>query len=250
MITFQRQFQAFLIAVQFLTIVPLRVQPDSYTASLKYSPAYYPLVGLLIGVLLLLPAWLGSASPAIAAAGLLVVWTLITGALHIDGLADTADAWIGGHGDRDRTLAIMKDPASGPIAVAAIVLVLLLKYVTLEQLILESAWSLILIVPVLARLAVMSVIISVPYARASGLASVLVNDTPRNTVRSVLAISMLLLLFVAPLPAALGLLLVAAITAALVLAAVRRLGGMTGDFYGAIIELTEVAVLMLFVILS
>lgn len=50
---------------------------------------------------------------------------LITGGLHLDGLADTADAWVGGQGDRDRTLAIMKDPRSGPIAIAVIVLLLL-----------------------------------------------------------------------------------------------------------------------------
>jgi adenosylcobinamide-GDP ribazoletransferase len=54
------------------------------------------------------------------AALLLAVWVLLTGGLHLDGLADTADAWIGGQGDRDRTLAIMKDPRSGPIAIVAI----------------------------------------------------------------------------------------------------------------------------------
>ena len=69
------------------------------------------------------------------AALLLTVWVLLSGALHLDGLADSADAWLGGFGDRERTLTIMKDPRSGPIAVVTLVLVLLLKFAALLALI-------------------------------------------------------------------------------------------------------------------
>jgi adenosylcobinamide-GDP ribazoletransferase len=65
------------------------------------------------------------------AALLLTVWVLLSGGLHLDGLADSADAWLGGFGDRERTLTIMKDPRSGPIAVVVLVLVLLLKFCAL-----------------------------------------------------------------------------------------------------------------------
>lgn len=67
------------------------------------------------------------------AALLLVFWVLATGALHLDGLADSADAWVGGLGDRERTLAIMKDPCCGPAAVVALVVVLLVKFAALAQ---------------------------------------------------------------------------------------------------------------------
>ena len=65
---------------------------------------------------------------------LLAVWVLLTGALHLDGVADCADAWVGGFGDREKTFQILKDPRSGPIAVVVLVLVLLVKWAALEVL--------------------------------------------------------------------------------------------------------------------
>ena len=71
---------------------------------------------------------LEGASPLLQAALLLALWVALTGALHLDGLADSADAWLGGFGDPARTLEIMKDPRSGPVAVVVLVLLLLLKF--------------------------------------------------------------------------------------------------------------------------
>jgi len=99
------------------------------------SLLWYPAVGLLLGLLLWVAAMLLSplATP-LAAALVLAAWVSCTGALHLDGLADTADGWVGGHGDRERTLAIMKDPCSGPVAVAAVVCLLLVKFAALSAL--------------------------------------------------------------------------------------------------------------------
>ena len=85
----------------------------------------YPLVGLLIGTLLAGIAWLtGGAPSAVSAAILLLLWVLITGALHLDGLADCADAWIGWQGSHERSLQILKDPHVGSSAVTVLVTVL------------------------------------------------------------------------------------------------------------------------------
>lgn len=93
-------------------------------------------MGLVIGLLVAIPAYVASASdPMVIAALMLTVWVLVTGGLHFDGLADSADAWLGGQGNTTRTLEIMKDPRSGPAAIVLVALVLLLKLAAL------TAWS-------------------------------------------------------------------------------------------------------------
>lgn len=110
-----------LIALQFLTRLPVRLLGMPAPEQVGRSLLWYPLVGLLLGGLLLAAQALLSQQPAVLQAALLLtLWVALSGGLHLDGLADTADAWVGGYGDRERTLAIMKDPRSGPIAVAVL----------------------------------------------------------------------------------------------------------------------------------
>jgi len=119
-------WRSFLIAVRFLTRLPVTDPGPVSTPDLGRSIAYYPVVGLVIGLLVWgLSRLLISFDVAdldLDAALVLVVWVWLTGGLHLDGLADTADAWIGGMGDRRRTLRIMKDPRSGPFAIMVLVL--------------------------------------------------------------------------------------------------------------------------------
>src|SRR5690606_41444159 len=107
-----------LIALQFLTRLPVRLPGLPTAQENGRSLLWYPLVGLLIGSLLVL-AWLllQGVSTGLQAALLLAIWVWLSGGLHVDGLADTADAWVGGYGDRERTLASIKDPACGPVGV-------------------------------------------------------------------------------------------------------------------------------------
>ena len=118
-----------LIALQFLTSLPIRLPAMPEPGQQGRSLLYYPVVGLLLGALLCLAAFvLDGAPPLLQAALLLTLWVALTGALHLDGLAYSADAWLGGFGDRERTLQIMKDPRSGPVAMEVLVLLLLLKF--------------------------------------------------------------------------------------------------------------------------
>lgn len=241
--------QPLLVAVQFLTVLPLRVADADYPRALRQSLLYYPLVGVLLGALLATVAWLGSdVATNLLAAIVLTLWVLLTGALHLDGLADTADAWVGGHGDRERTLAIMKDAASGPVAVSAVVLCLLWKYAGLGVLLAGSQWLLIVMLPVFARLAVMAAIVSVPYVRAGGLGSTLASATPAWQVWLTLVASLLVLFALAPLPVLAASVVTTALTLLFIVFAKRRLGGMTGDVYGALIEIVEAAVILAFVL--
>ncbi|KAB7623371.1 adenosylcobinamide-GDP ribazoletransferase [Alkalilimnicola sp. S0819] len=234
--------RSLLLAVQFLTRLPVRVSWSDQAAG--RSLLYYPLVGLAMGLLLLLLAWpLGGAAAGLAAAVLLTVWVLASAALHLDGLADAADAWLGGQGDRERTLEIMKDPRCGPMAVVVLVLLLLLKWQALAELLArgEAGWAL-LLAPVLGRLSALALFRDTPYVRAGGLGSALAAYLPRDQALWVLGGVLLLAVLV---PGGLWAVLAAALMYGgcrwLML---RRLGGITGDTTGALIELVELAVLL------
>ncbi|MCY1423237.1 Adenosylcobinamide-GDP ribazoletransferase [compost metagenome] len=213
-------------------------------AALGRSLLWYPLVGLGLGGVLLAAAWLLSGVFApLAAALLLALWVLASGGLHLDGLADTADAWVGGFGDRERTLAIMKDPCCGPIAVVTLLLVLLLKFAALWALLESEQWLALLLAPLLGRSALLLLFLGTPYVRAGGLGRAMAAHLPaRAGWRVLLAVVVATLLCGWP-----GLLALA--SAALLFALCRRallqrIGGTTGDTAGALLELLEGVVLV------
>lgn len=233
-----------LIALQFLTRLPIRLPGMPRPRELGRSLLCYPLVGALLGVLLLGIAWLlGGVAAPLAAALLLALWVLASGGLHLDGLADTADAWVGGYGDRERTLAIMKDPCCGPIAVVALLLVLLIKFVALWTLLEAGAWVGLLLAPLLGRSALLMLLLGTRYVREGGLGSAMAAHVPQDTGWRVLAASGLACLL-AGWPGLLAV-AVAALTFVLVRRALlQRIGGTTGDTAGALLELVECAVLV------
>jgi adenosylcobinamide-GDP ribazoletransferase len=238
-----------LVAVQFLTCLPIRVEPPPAGREVGLSLLWYPAVGALLGLLLWVAAVLLTfVAPPLAAAIVLALWVSCTGALHLDGLADAADAWIGGRGDRERTLAIMKDPCSGPVAVTAVVCVLLLKFAALSGLRdaagahpfseLRFACGCIL-PPLLARASVPVLFAQTPYIRARGIGAEMAQYQSRRGGRSVTAFAVLLVIGVC---GRRGLVASAAAGVAYLFmrrAFVRRLGGVTGDCVGAMIEVIE-----------
>lgn len=233
---------ALLHAIGFLTRIPVPARVFADAGAAKRSLPFYPLVGLLIGALLCGLSWLlRDAPPLLAAAVLLAAWVGLTGALHLDGLADSADAWVGGLGDRERTLAIMKDPRSGPMAVAAVVLVLLLKFAALASLPVQ-AWPMLLAAPVVARAWLVLAFITTPYARAQGMGSALTGASRAwSAVALLLALAVVVACGVA---ASLGLGMSLLVFIAWWHACLKRLGGFTGDTLGALVEICEVAVLL------
>ena len=236
----------FWIALQFLSSLPVSLPGMPAPREVGRSLLYYPLVGLLFGLLLWLASHLLQGTPPpLHAALLLTLWVLLSGALHLDGLADSADAWLGGFGDRERTLTIMKDPRSGPIAVVVLVLVLLLKFAALLALLQANQPQALLLAPWIARGLLPLLFFSTPYVRPGGLGAVLASHLPRRELPWWLAAHALLL----------GLLgagggLLALLGALLLFAALRqlmcqRLGGTTGDTAGALVELAETTVVLL-----
>ncbi|VVM66834.1 adenosylcobinamide-GDP ribazoletransferase [Pseudomonas fluorescens] len=235
----------FWIALQFLSSLPIRLPGMPEARELGRSLLFYPLVGLLFGAILWALNWLLSGTPPLLHAALLLsVWVLLSGGLHLDGLADSADAWLGGFGDRERTLTIMKDPRSGPIAVVTLVLVLLLKFTALLALIGQGHSLALVIVPLIGRSALLGLFLTTPYVRAGGLGQALADHLPRSAGRQVLAVSALACVLIAGLSGVVAVVLAVLGFAWLRQVMLRRLGGTTGDTAGAMLELLEVAVLV------
>ncbi|MBV6897673.1 adenosylcobinamide-GDP ribazoletransferase [Xanthomonas euvesicatoria] len=232
-----------LAAIGFLTRIPVPARVFTRAGAQARSLCWYPLVGVLLGGVVCGLAWcLREVAPLLGAALLLSAWVWLTGALHLDGLADTTDAWVGGMGERARALAIMRDPTSGPMAVTAIVLILLLKCTALAAL-LPTAPGGVWLAPLLARTALVAAFLTTPYVRAGGLGSGLVGSS-----RAGLLLSLLLGLACAFAVGRLRGMLACAVTGVVLVmwrrACLQRLGGMTGDTCGALVEISETAVLV------
>lgn len=239
------QFKAFLVALQFLTLLPVRFEkaPDAETTG--YSLVYYPLVGGLIGLCLTALGWFGSSLPANVHAGImLVVWVGLTGALHLDGLADTTDAWTGGLGDREKTLAIMKDPYCGPMGVVSIALVLLLKFAALQHLIAAQDWLALSFAPVLSRTGLVLLFLTTPYVRTNGLGSTLSTNLPIRTSVGMILLTLAIIIFLFGFSGFWLISILSGVYFALRNLMIRRIGGTTGDTAGATVEISETIALL------
>jgi adenosylcobinamide-GDP ribazoletransferase len=235
---------ALLTAFQFLTRLPLPA-PAPTPAVVGRSVWFYPAVGLAIGGLLwLLNGLLGGVDGLLRAALVLFAWVVLSGGLHLDGLADTADAWVGGQGDRERTLAILKDPAAGPMGVTALVLVLLTKYAALVTLVDTAPLPALLLAPFVGRLLLPLLFLTTPYVRVGGLGAMLAENLPRPGTWVVLAAWAFGALVVFGGRAVAAALLPLVAFALWRLALQRRLGGTTGDTAGALVEVAELLTLI------
>ncbi len=226
-----------LLALSFLTRIPVPHLARVEKPDFGRSALYYPLVGLLIGGLLCVFYGLFAGANAwLLAAVLMVAWVMITGGLHLDGLADSADAWLGGLGDTEKTHRILKDPLVGSAGVIAIVAVLLLKFAALGALLQSASWLGILLAPIIGRSLILLLFLTTDYVRATGLASNITEYLPRQPAAwIVVSVGLLALLY-----SFAGLLWVALGFWALRRLMLQRLGGCTGDTAGAMVEIGEV----------
>jgi adenosylcobinamide-GDP ribazoletransferase len=234
---------AFAAALQFLTISPPLVRRPFKDAELVASVAFFPLVGLLLGGLLAaFSAGLRWLLPVeVAAILVLSAWVVLTGGLHIDGFLDSCDALFGGRTPEER-LKILRDERVGAFAVAGGILLLMLKVAALARL--EDPGSALLVACVLGRWLICLAILLFPYGRAQGLGRTMKDHAGRRQGLPATLIAVLAIGVIAPIwgsLATIAALLVAAWAARFTL---RRLPGLTGDSYGAICELGEAVVLV------
>ena len=229
---------AFFLALSLLTRIPVPPLPSLSDQDFGRSSLAYPLVGLLIGIILGLPVWLlPQADPLVLAAIVTALWAAITGGLHLDGVADGADAWLGGLGDLEKTHRILKDPLVGAAGAIALVIVLLLKFAALTVLIKHQLIGLIIFAPVLGRNFILLLFLTTEYVRASGLASTTVKTLPEKPAFGLV----LVVIGLASLWAWQGLALALISFWLLRHLMLQRLGGCTGDTAGACVEFGEAA---------
>jgi adenosylcobinamide-GDP ribazoletransferase len=220
-------------ALAFLTLLPVGY-PDGRKPGYAYG--WFPLVGLLIGLALVLVALI-PASAEVRALLVLIAWVGLTGGLHLDGLADSCDGLLATTTPEKR-LEIMKDPRAGSWALVGVGLLLLGKWVLLR----ESPAAALIAAPVLGRWVMTVAAWAFPYARSTGLGAWFKDGLGRSQIAlaTVTAAGVLIVLGTADLRV-----LVALPVAFVMLAGAARWmrgrlgGGLTGDCYGALCEITE-----------
>jgi adenosylcobinamide-GDP ribazoletransferase len=230
------------MALAFLTILPVgEVESDEPGRAF----AIFPLVGLLIGLLLAAAAHsLAHFLPAdLTALGVVVLWVIVTGGLHLDGFGDSCDGVLATV-EPERRLEIMKDPQAGSWAVIGLILLLLGKWLAVR----EVSTAALILPAVIGRWGMVLAAFGFPYARSSGLGAFFRQGLGRRQVILATLTTVLIVVVWSLLidRRGIALLLVGWL---LVMSAgrwaARRLGGgLTGDVYGALCELTELACLL------
>ncbi|MCS7057729.1 MAG: adenosylcobinamide-GDP ribazoletransferase [Meiothermus sp.] len=227
----------FWLAVGFLTTFPTPPLGQVRPEEMRAATAFYPAAGYLIGAALALAAWLTAGLPEGLRGGiLLAVWLASTGMLHLDGLLDTADALLASKPPAER-LRLLADVHVGSFAFGVGFVVLLLKWQALAA---GPSFALLLALPAIVRFAVLLPMNLFPAAKADGLGARSRGGWP--FLAFLLALPALLALPWVALAVLLGLLLLAYWAA-------RRLGGgLTGDVYGALVELGELLGLLVYLV--
>jgi|WetSurMetagenome_2_1015567.scaffolds.fasta_scaffold353232_2 adenosylcobinamide-GDP ribazoletransferase len=250
----------FLIALQFLTIIPLRKNFVTSQADIPKSSSYFVPVGLFQGALLAAVAYAAGRvfDPGLTAGVTLLVFVLSNGGFHLDGLADTFDA-LAAKGGREKKLSVMKDSTIGPVGVVAIFFSLLIKYLAIKNLTLFPPfilYSSLLFLPAISKLALVISMFYGTSARSDGLGRLFLQEVG---AREVLASTMLFLTSIVAAQVffnnfmsvnqyifyATTLISVYFICLISVNFLGRKFGGLTGDTLGAISEITEIAFLLL-----
>jgi adenosylcobinamide-GDP ribazoletransferase len=234
------------LAFAFLTCVPFAPpQARSDAPHPARGLAFFPLVGAALGAVLVAAEYALHArvAPHIAAVLIVALLAVLTGGLHLDGLADVFDALGGSRGDRARMLMIMRDSRIGAHGAVALCLLLAAKVAVIAELVAHGSRIWLLVCPIVARCAVLPLIAYVPSAREDGLGAGFHAHARTSDVLFATALTLAVLAWAgrtAVMPA------LAALSCALGFGAFMcaRLGGLTGDVHGAAIELAEVTFLV------
>ena len=235
----------FLLALQFLTRLPVRTESVFTPERMRETPGYYPAVGVLVGLITGVLAWGFSLifPPMVAVLLSTLGGLLVTGALHEDGLADLCDG-LGGGSTRERALEIMRDSGLGTYGVLALVLALGGKIAALAAL---PVWALPMVLVAghaASRASMLAVMASAEYVRAEGAGSAMAGGISSASARmaalTTAAALLPMLLFLPHLALIGGVLGLIFAHAAIRQRFVARLGGYTGDCLGAVQQVSEI----------
>ena len=237
----------FLIALQFLTRIPVKIKDKIEDRDYGYSMAWFPAVGLILGWILAMAFKLAVFlfNPAIAVVLVITIYMFLTGALHIDGLSDACDGLYGGKGDKVKTLEIMKDSRIGTIGALALVLDIGLRFVLLYSLPASRIPASLILMAVLGRWGQVFFCLNAPSARAESRGGYFSSSlTPGIFGFSSLTMFGICLFLLKPVSLVLLLVFLVLIIRIAKNYFRRKIGGITGDTIGAVNEGTEILALL------
>lgn len=235
-------------AFQFLSSIPIKSKDELKPDILGKSVALFPLVGLVFGLILVLCDWVLSFVFPKMVIDIFIIIILISlnGGLHLDGFIDTCDGLLGGRGDKERILAIMKDSNVGAHGITCAICLMLLKFTLLYGLFGKLRLFVLVMMPLLARWSVVLAIVFFPYTRSEGAGKIF---SSFSGIREFFVATIFTLLAIFWLPsAAFALIGVFLFTVIFAKQVTSKIGGLTGDTYGALIEINEIIVLMIFLV--
>ncbi len=263
---FIQEFNKFRLFLAFSSRLPLPM-PKYDVKDLGLAMKYYPFVGFVLGVISFVLVYFISQisfislSPSLYAILAMLIDVFLTGAIHIDGLADTSDG-IFSYQNRERMLEIMKDSCVGTNAVLALIFYFLIKYAilteifTLYEYVIEDTWIFLVIPPVFARLSVLYSCAYFSYGRKEGMGKTFVDNTHPSDFIKVTFVLFTFLICISlfneslMIPLFLSLLLVIVFSYYFNKAIEKKLGGSTGDTFGALLELSSLlAIFGLFIVI-
>jgi adenosylcobinamide-GDP ribazoletransferase len=241
----------FLIALQFLTIIRVKKTLPFDETLFGRSGAFFPLIGLLIGAIVwgLDRGLRPFCPPSLVSVMVVAALAVLSRALHLDGLADTADGLLGSS-ERQRSLEIMKDSAIGTFGALAVIGVLLLKIRALDLLQGGYRGMALLLGPMLSRWACVVMAYASRPARAEGLGAAFVRGVQFREFGFTSVFTLAVMFSLVEIVGLIVLVPLAGVIIGFTLYCHRRLGGATGDTLGALGELVETIVLCLFVLLD
>ncbi len=239
--------KSFLTALQFLTIFPLgRAGSRENNRELAQSAMYFPLVGALIGSILVVVDLISRLffPQLIVNLFILIVLVLITGALHLDGFIDSMDGLLSGK-KKKKILEIMRDSRVGSFGVLAAIFLVLLKLSFLNEIVSYIRYPILIIMPVVSRWAAVYTIWKYPYARdTSGIGKSFAKLVRGKELIVATIFTALLVISLLTFKGVVIWLVVFLVLLIMTNWISKKIGGMTGDTYGAIVEIAEIVVLI------
>jgi len=244
------------LAIRFLTIIPVIPFPPSNNTNqneealaenFANSMAFFPLVGMLIGILLVLLRrifYYLAVSSLVSDTLVLIVWIWLSGGLHLDGFADSVDGFLGGH-DKEEILKIMKDSSTGAKGVVALVSLLLLKFILLAEMPLWLKDAALFFTPVIGRWSmVIAAFLGKPARLKNSMGKLFMDYVGWREVifasltMAVIGIPLFRLYLLPLVMVGIGIVLL------ILKYCQERIGGISGDILGAINEIVEVSILL------
>ena len=235
-------FRGFFVAISFLTRIPVR---HKHEPSIGLAAPWFPIVGIVVGAIVGGVAWGISnlTTPLVGAAIGVLVGVAVTGAFHEDGLADIADAFVGGWTIEQR-LKILKDPLHGSYGVAALCGSIVLRVCALSSIAPQKMFTVAIAAHCFARAGALALMLTTSLARHDGLGSDYVSSLRTSRVITSLGVSLLIVI------ALTGIWSIAVVGATIVGAITirwwskKKIGGITGDVLGAAEQISEALILV------